>query len=113
MWGIPPLVPFHEDPLRVLYLLLQLISMSVFTILRFIALLILINKWSYDILRESMHLCHTLCITRTDTHAGLILSLHPTNERRRYTVTPYLIGWAQAYNVSLTTAVYYCIIYPV
>ena len=27
---------------------------------------------------------------------GLILGLHPANERRRYKVTPSLIGWAQA-----------------
>ena len=27
--------------------------------------------------------------------AGLILGLRPANERRRYKVTPYLIGWAQ------------------
>ena len=27
---------------------------------------------------------------------GLILGLPPTNERRRYFVTPSLIGWAQA-----------------
>ena len=26
---------------------------------------------------------------------GLILGLCPTNERRRYKVTPSLIGWAQ------------------
>ena len=26
---------------------------------------------------------------------GLILGLHPANERRRYKVTPSLIGWAQ------------------
>ena len=26
---------------------------------------------------------------------GLILDLHPANERRRYKVTPSLIGWAQ------------------
>ena len=26
---------------------------------------------------------------------GLILGLHPANERRRYNVTPSLIGWAQ------------------
>ena len=25
----------------------------------------------------------------------LILGLHPANERRRYNVTPSLIGWAQ------------------
>ena len=28
--------------------------------------------------------------------AGLILGLHPANERRRYKVTPSLTGWAQA-----------------
>ena len=27
--------------------------------------------------------------------AGLILGLHPANERRRYKVTPSPIGWAQ------------------
>ena len=27
---------------------------------------------------------------------GLILGLRPSNERRRYIVTPSLIGWAQA-----------------
>ena len=27
--------------------------------------------------------------------AGLILGFRPANERRRYKVTPYLIGWAQ------------------
>ena len=27
---------------------------------------------------------------------GLILGLRPANERRRYKVTPSLIGWAQA-----------------
>ena len=26
---------------------------------------------------------------------GLILGLHPANERRRYKVTPSLIGWVQ------------------
>ena len=28
-------------------------------------------------------------------NAGLILGLPPANERRRYKVTPSLIGWAQ------------------
>ena len=28
-------------------------------------------------------------------HSGLILGLRPANERRRYKVTPSLIGWAQ------------------
>ena len=26
---------------------------------------------------------------------GLILGLHPANDKRRYKVTPFLIGWAQ------------------
>ena len=29
------------------------------------------------------------------TCTGLILGLRPANERRRYKVTPSLIGWAQ------------------
>ena len=28
-------------------------------------------------------------------NAGLILGLHPVNEKRRYKVTPSLIGWLQ------------------
>ena len=32
---------------------------------------------------------------RINNVAGLILGLHPANERRRYKVTPSLIGWAQ------------------
>ena len=28
-------------------------------------------------------------------YTGLILGLRPANERRRYKVTPSLIGWAQ------------------
>ena len=30
--------------------------------------------------------------------SGLILGLHPANKRRRYKVTPSLIGWAQTWN---------------
>ena len=30
--------------------------------------------------------------------AGLILGLHPANERRRYKVTPSHIGWTQTKN---------------
>ena len=30
-----------------------------------------------------------------NTFPGLILSLRPANERRRYKVTPSLIGWVQ------------------
>ena len=33
---------------------------------------------------------------REKIYAGLILGLRPANERRRYKVTPSLIGWAQA-----------------
>ena len=29
------------------------------------------------------------------TCAGMILGLHPANERRRYKVTPSLFGWVQ------------------
>ena len=32
------------------------------------------------------------------TVSGLILGLHPANDRRRYKVTPSLIGWAQTSN---------------
>ena len=32
------------------------------------------------------------------TIPGLILGLRTANERRRYFVTPFLIGWAQAKN---------------
>ena len=31
----------------------------------------------------------------TYSYTGLILGLRPANERRRYNVTPSLIGWAQ------------------
>ena len=34
------------------------------------------------------------------TVSGLILGLRPANERRRYSVTTSLIGWAQAWNQS-------------
>ena len=34
--------------------------------------------------------CESVCI-----NSGLILGLRPANERRRYKVTPSLIGWAQ------------------
>ena len=33
-----------------------------------------------------------------DGITGLILGLRPANERRRYIVTPSLIGWAQTWN---------------
>ena len=31
-------------------------------------------------------------------YTGMILGLRPANERRRYKVTPSLIGWAQTLN---------------
>ena len=33
-----------------------------------------------------------------EAKAGIILGLRPANERRRYKVTPSLIGWAQTQN---------------
>ena len=35
------------------------------------------------------------CYLHSDLDKGLILGLRPANERRRYKVTPSLIGWAQ------------------
>ena len=37
---------------------------------------------------------------RQDGETGMILGLHPDNERRCYKVTPSLIGWAQTLNQS-------------
>ena len=37
-------------------------------------------------------------VIANDICTGLILGLRPANERRRYKVTPSLIGWAQAWN---------------
>ena len=36
--------------------------------------------------------------TAQNNPTGLILGLRPANERRRYKVTPSLIGWAQTQN---------------
>ena len=36
------------------------------------------------------------CITWINKNTELILGLHPANERRRFKVTPSLIGWVQA-----------------
>ena len=38
---------------------------------------------------ESFQLVHV-------SRPGLILGLHPANERRRYKVTPFVIGWLQS-----------------
>ena len=54
---------------------------------------LIINK----IFRDSYYItCEPMTIQFTDTYTGLILGLHPANERRRYFVTASLIGWAQA-----------------
>ena len=40
--------------------------------------------------------CHRLLVMiLVGWHSGLILGLHPTNERCRYKITPSLVGWAQ------------------
>ena len=36
-----------------------------------------------------------IVFTNLRISTGLILGLHPANERRRHKVTPSLIGWAQ------------------
>ena len=38
-----------------------------------------------------------LSVLQRDSIAGLILGLRLASERRRYTITPFLIGWAQIY----------------
>ena len=38
-----------------------------------------------------------LRVTVNDICAGLILGLRPANDRRRYKVTPSLIGWVQTW----------------
>ena len=48
--------------------------------------------WPYQIIR----FIHILIILiRLAAYPGLILGMHPANERRRYKVTPSLIGWAK------------------
>ena len=34
-------------------------------------------------------------VKEMESIAGLVLGLHPANERRRYKVTPSVIGWTQ------------------
>ena len=41
---------------------------------------------------------HRAPVVPSSSYTGLILGLHPTNERRRYFVTAFLIGWVQAWN---------------
>ena len=42
------------------------------------------------------------------TIAGIILYMRPANERRRYIVTPSLIGWAHTQNDPCNSACYRC-----
>ena len=44
---------------------------------------------------DQYKLTNITCASFWDDISGLILGLHPANERRRYNVTPSLIGWAQ------------------
>ena len=50
-------------------------------------------------MEATMNIMGKLIVDKTQQsgiyNSGLILGLHPTNERRRYKVTPSLIGWAQ------------------
>ena len=49
-----------------------------------------------------------ILVCATQHMTGLILDLHPANERRRYKVTPSLIGWAQTQNQSYRHASMMC-----
>ena len=49
-------------------------------------------------MRFQMLMCQLRMNFMLWSNTGLILGLHPANERRRYKVTPSLIGWAQTYN---------------
>ena len=60
----------------------------------FIALLSRICSASHGVVYNMLY-CSTLFPARHQSRTGLILGLHPGNERRRYKVTPSLIGWAQ------------------
>ena len=49
-----------------------------------------------DHVNENMECCnHDITSLLQVTSTGLILVLRVANDRRRYTVTPSLIGWAQ------------------
>ena len=51
------------------------------------------SKWSMRSQELMRHLCQC-----SNTTPGLILYLRPANERRRYIVTAFLIGWVQIYD---------------
>ena len=42
-----------------------------------------------------INICGDIYVVGPDNHSWLILGLRPVNERRRYKVTPSLIGWVQ------------------
>ena len=48
--------------------------------------------WRYHVISKSHYIYHRTAAMGTSS--GLILGLRPANERRRYKVTPSLIGWA-------------------
>ena len=46
-------------------------------------------------LRKISVMCSQAFVKWAPDGSGLIPGLRPANERRRYKVTPYLIGWTQ------------------
>ena len=60
--------------------------------LLYIIMVIVVSTISMRCLQPYSQMSSVVIIT------GLILGLHPANERRRYKVTPSLIGWAQTKN---------------
>ena len=64
------------------------------------------NVWWYSYLALALFLCvvHWIWMPQYwlwDTCTGIVLCMHPANERWRYIVTPSLIGWAHTGNDSL------------
>ena len=54
---------------------------------------------SYPVQTKTNCEAYAKCVHNSgDALSGLILCLRLANERRRYFVTTYLIGWMQAYN---------------
>ena len=77
---------------------------------------IFLNENYRILIRNSLKFVPTDLINKNDkqatspgltNEAGIILCIHPANERRRYNVT-YLIGWINA----LAECIVYCHIYP-
>ena len=61
--------------------------------------LALVNFDVISLLHFAVYILATIYVSfsviLSEMNTGLILGLHPVNERRRYKVTPSLIGWAQ------------------